>query len=212
MFDMRVLEYFVRIAEHVTLAKASIGLDTSPSILSRQISALERSLGYRVFNRTGRGVTLTERGKRLLPRAMELLRSARELAEEANSRRGEIPLCVVELVLVAPPGDRLTARGTVRLRQLRDCPLILPGFPHALRRLVEESCAKLGFAARVALEVDSLSTMKEVVASGGGYTIAPFDAVAHDVAANRVQDAIQKLISIEVRQWIEQGRWNAELP
>lgn len=309
MFDMRVLEIFVRVAELGTLGKASIGLDVSPSILSRQISALERSLGYRVFNRTGRGVTLTEAGKRLLPRAKDLLRNARELEEEAraiggtvsgtvsvgvpgsiasmmagplfqvartrhprisirfvealsglidellataridlglyytnkaNARRGEISLCVVEMMLVSPPGDPLTAKASVPMKQLRNRPLVLPSFPHALRRLVEECCAQQGFAAQIALEVDSLSTMKDIVAAGSGvYTIAPFDAVAHDVAAGRVRisrivspairrllvmastptgksnaatEAIQKLIETQVRLWIAQGDWHAELP
>lgn len=309
MLDLRVLDCFVRVAELGTLGKASIALDVSPSILSRQIGALERSLGYRVFNRTGRGVTLTDPGKRLLPRAKDLLRNARELEEEAraiggtvsgtvsvgvpgsiasmmagplfqvarekyprisirfvealsglidellataridlglyytkkaNARRGEIPLCVVEMMLVSPPGDPLTAKATVPMKQLRNCPLVLPSFPHALRRLVEECCVQQGFAAQIALEVDSLSTMKDIVAAGSGvYTIAPFDAVAHDVAAGRVQisrivspairrllvmastptgksnaatEAIQKLIETQVRLWIAQGDWHAELP
>jgi LysR family nitrogen assimilation transcriptional regulator len=308
LLDLRVFEIFVRVAEVGSMTKAAIGLDVSHSVLSRQITALERSLGYRVFERTGRGVTLTDSGKQLFPRAKELLRSANELAEEAkaiggapsgmvsiglpgsiasvlagplfpvarslypkvsirfvealsgvidelltlgridlglyytkkaNARRGEVPLCVVEMFLVAPAGDRLTSKRTVRLKQLKGLPLILPSFPHALRRLVEESCAQQGFAALVPFEVDSLSTMKEVVAEGGGYTVAPYDAIAHDVAAGRVRiaritnpsisrllvmapatkgpmtaatSAIAKLISSQVREWVAQGRWNAKLP
>lgn len=309
MLDMRALEFFVRVAELGTLGKASIALGVSPSILSRQVSVLERSLGYRLFNRTGRGVTLTEPGKRFLPRTQDLLRNAREFEEEAraiggtvygtvsvgvpgsiasmmagplfqiarekhprisirfvealsglieellatgridlglhytdkaNARRGEVPLCVVEMMLVSPPGDRLTETPAVPLRQLRHCPLVLPSFPHALRRLVEESCVQHGFAAQIALEVDSLSTMKDIVAAGRGvYTIAPYDAVVHDVAAGRVRiaritspairrllvmapattgkssaatEVIQKLIQTQVRLWIKEGHWHAELP
>lgn len=308
MFDLRILESFVRIAEVGSLTKAAIGLDISHAVLSRQVKALEDSLGYRVFNRTGRGVTLTEGGRRLFAGATELLQRAKELTDDAmtagdapsgmvsvglpgsvasllagplfqvvqekyprismrfvealsggidelltlgridlglfytrkaNARRGEIPLCTVDLVLVAPSGDALTAKGTVRLKQLKGRPLILPSYPHALRRLIEESCLQQGFAPYVPFQVDSLSTMVEVVAAGSGYTVSPYDAVAHDVASGRVQiasitnppirrllvmappgtgkttvatKAIAALIATQVRQWISEGRWKARSP
>ena len=88
MFDLRLLECFVRTAEVGNLTKAAFGLDVSHSILSRRIKALEDGLGYRVFNRTGRGVSLTESGKQLFAGAKELLRSARKLADEAKAAGG----------------------------------------------------------------------------------------------------------------------------
>jgi DNA-binding transcriptional LysR family regulator len=41
----------------------------------------------------------------------------------------------------------------------------------------------------VPLEVDSMSTMKAVVSSGGGYTVSSLDTVSHDVATGRLQAA-----------------------
>lgn len=102
-------------------------------------------------------------------------------------RTGETPLCTVELYLVAPPGDELSSSGRVRLRALGNRPFFLPSAPHALRRLMEELFAKHRMPLVVPLEVDSLSTMTQVVAAGGGYTVAPHSAVAHYEAAGRVQ-------------------------
>lgn len=104
-------------------------------------------------------------------------------------RKGHVALCVTDLYLVGPPNDRLTAQKTVKLAALDGLPLILPGLPHAIRALVEEACARAGIKPRVPLEVDSMSTMKAVAASGGGYTVSSFDTVAHDVATKRLQAA-----------------------
>jgi DNA-binding transcriptional LysR family regulator len=46
------------------------------------------------------------------------------------------PLCAVELVLVGPPGDKLTSKDTIPLKRLGAIPLILPTQPHALRRRI----------------------------------------------------------------------------
>jgi DNA-binding transcriptional LysR family regulator len=52
---------------------------------------------------------------------------------------------------------------------------------------MEDLFAKQHMTLHVPLEVDSLSTMAQVVAAGGGYTVAPASAVAHLEAAGRVQ-------------------------
>jgi DNA-binding transcriptional LysR family regulator len=61
-------------------------LDSNQSLLSRQINALERECGVRLFNRTGRGVELSEAGQRLFPQVQALLREAEQL--ELNIRGG----------------------------------------------------------------------------------------------------------------------------
>jgi DNA-binding transcriptional LysR family regulator len=256
MLTPRLLLCFIRTAELGSLTRASVGLQMSQSVLSRHIQALEDSLGFRVFYRTGRGIALTDAGRALLPQATDLLARSARFMEDAKAlggepsgtvvlgmpgsiasilagpmyqaareryprvrlrlveglsgvidelltlgrvdiglrysdgeqrRAAETPLCTVALSLVAPPGDRLTAKGSVRLRQLEDLPFFLPSAPHALRRLMEDLFAKQRMTLHVPLEVDSLSTMAQVVAAGGGYTVAPPSAVAHLEAAGRVQ-------------------------
>lgn len=74
--DLERLKLFVQVAEVGSLSKAAVLLDTMQSAISRQVSALEKDLGKRLFDRTGRGVTLTEFGKRVLPEIKALLSEA----------------------------------------------------------------------------------------------------------------------------------------
>ena len=61
-FD-RQLRYFLQIAELKSLSRAAEDLDQTQSGLSRQLAALEAHVGKPLFNRTGRGVELTEAGQ-----------------------------------------------------------------------------------------------------------------------------------------------------
>ncbi len=107
--------------------------------------------------------------------------------DSKNARPYANVLCAVELVLVGPPGDKLSEKSTVPLKRLDGIPLILPSRPHALRQRIEEAWAKHGLKLFVPFEADGLSTRKELVAAGGGYTVAPFDVFAGDIAADRIR-------------------------
>ena len=65
-------------------------------MLCRQLNALERECGARLFNRTGRGVELSEVGQRLFPRVRELLSDAQnpetEIRGEAREPIGGVTL------------------------------------------------------------------------------------------------------------------------
>lgn len=88
--DLQKLEIFVCVSQLGNLSKAAVALDTLPSIVSRQIAALERSCEGKLFHRTGRGMTLTELGKRLLPRAQATLAEFRSLQAEVKSQLGVV--------------------------------------------------------------------------------------------------------------------------
>ncbi len=64
--DLRLLRYFVIVAEegHLTKAAQRIGIQQPP--LSQQIRALEKELGVTLFRRMPRGMELTESGQALL--------------------------------------------------------------------------------------------------------------------------------------------------
>jgi DNA-binding transcriptional LysR family regulator len=64
-------------------------LDSNQSLLSRQLNALERECGARLFNRTGRGVELSEVGARLFPRVKALLQDAEQLEQEIRGEARE---------------------------------------------------------------------------------------------------------------------------
>lgn len=72
--DIRVLRYFLIIAEMHTMSKAANFLHISQSNLSKQISNLEADLGVKLFNRDYHEMTLTEEGRYLQSRAKEIVR------------------------------------------------------------------------------------------------------------------------------------------
>lgn len=61
--DIRHLKYFIAVCQAGTLSGAALKLALSQSVLSRQIQALERGIGFALYRRTGRGVELTSEGK-----------------------------------------------------------------------------------------------------------------------------------------------------
>lgn len=111
---------FRSIAEHGSLTRSASELGVAQSALSRQVAALERHLGGRVFHRTGRGTVPTELGARLLPRAKALLDECDslvgELRGEASSPVGTVDLGVV------PAVRPIVAQVTTRL--MRDYPRV----------------------------------------------------------------------------------------
>jgi LysR family nitrogen assimilation transcriptional regulator len=63
--DTHRLKYFLRIAEEGSITRAAKVLGIAQPALSRQIRLLEEDLGITLFERTRRGVHLTEEGERL---------------------------------------------------------------------------------------------------------------------------------------------------
>ncbi len=71
--DIRLLRYFVAVAEELHFTRAAARLFVAQQALSRDISRLESQLGTPLFVRTTRRVTLTPEGRRLLDRVRPLL-------------------------------------------------------------------------------------------------------------------------------------------
>jgi DNA-binding transcriptional LysR family regulator len=70
---VRDLRYFVAVAEELNVTRAAERLFVSQPALSKQLRALERQLGFGLFERVHSGVTLTRQGEVLLPVAREVL-------------------------------------------------------------------------------------------------------------------------------------------
>ena len=64
---LRELRYFVATAEELTVTAAAARLFVSQPALSKQLRALERRLGFELFQRLPRGLALTDQGSALLP-------------------------------------------------------------------------------------------------------------------------------------------------
>lgn len=85
--ELRQLRYFVGVVEAGSLLQASARLHVAQPALGQQISALEHSLGARLFERSSRGMRLTEAGTVFLAHARVVLSDAdraREAVRAAN--------------------------------------------------------------------------------------------------------------------------------
>ena len=89
--EFRHLKYFVVLAEEMHFRRAALRLHISQPPLTRQIQQLEASLGVKLFNRSAKGVELTNSGELLLEEAQNILTLV-EQAEERTKRadRGEL--------------------------------------------------------------------------------------------------------------------------
>jgi LysR family nitrogen assimilation transcriptional regulator len=76
--------------------------------------------------------------------------------------------------------------ATVRLAELEGEELVLPGAPHGLRILVDEACAKAQVTLTVSMELETLPTIRDLVASGSIRTILPLTAVQAELAGGEV--------------------------
>ena len=61
-------QLFLQIAQYGSLTDTAAARDVAQSAISRQLAAIERSCGGKLFERTARGVRLNEIGQRLYPR------------------------------------------------------------------------------------------------------------------------------------------------
>jgi DNA-binding transcriptional LysR family regulator len=83
--DLRVLGYFVAVAEELNVGRAAARLHMSQPPLSRAIRQLENDLGIELFTRSTRGMTLTPAGHLLLPEARDMLARAQSLPSLVTS-------------------------------------------------------------------------------------------------------------------------------
>jgi DNA-binding transcriptional LysR family regulator len=109
--ELRLLRYFVAVAEELHFARAAERLHIAAPSLSQQIKSLETSLGTPLFVRDRRHVELTPAGRMLLPDAREIL----ELAARAQRRvAGATGPLRVGYVSWLP--EQLTASAAVDIR------------------------------------------------------------------------------------------------
>jgi DNA-binding transcriptional LysR family regulator len=85
--DLRHTRTFVTVAELGTVSKAALRLRIAQPALSRQISDLERELGFKLFDRVGRRLLLTGEGEQLLSDCRGLLNYASAIGERAQLLR-----------------------------------------------------------------------------------------------------------------------------
>lgn len=79
---------FIDAAELGSLSKVAVAYGTSQPHISRQIGELEQECGGRLFQRTGRGVVLTELGQRIAPKVRAWLAGTDQLVNDVRTSAG----------------------------------------------------------------------------------------------------------------------------
>ncbi|WP_424216290.1 LysR family transcriptional regulator (plasmid) [Streptomyces sp. BI20] len=112
--ELHQLRYFAAVVDEGTFTAAASRLHVSQSGVSTQVAKLERELGQRLVERTGRRVRLTAAGEAVLPQARAALAAVDGIEQTA-----------AEFAAVV--------RGRVRLGMIRGC--AIPGFLDAVADL-----------------------------------------------------------------------------
>jgi DNA-binding transcriptional LysR family regulator len=111
--ELRQLEYVLAVAEEASFTRAAARTHVAQPGISAQVRRLEEELGERLFDRSGRTVTLTAAGEAVLPfarAALSAVASARQAVEDLSGLvRGQVSVgmvtaCPVELMPAAVAG------------------------------------------------------------------------------------------------------------
>ncbi len=122
MIDRR-LEYVVATSRYGSFTAAAERVGVTQSAITKSVADLERQLGYSIFNRTARGVLLTDEGRVFVERAERLLNEARDLFRGASAgvdpyagviRIGVCPASL-EWILLEPLSTLLARHPKIRI-------------------------------------------------------------------------------------------------
>lgn len=254
--DLKQLDYFVHVAEFGSFTQASRFLSVAQPALSRQVRALEVELRQPLFERNGRGVTLTEAGKRLLAHSRGLLQQVERARQDLETHRGApagrlviglppsvgrtltgplvrayrerfpnatlsiveglstyvlewlaigrvdcalvynaVPSAEVELMPVLEErlylvSARAKGKGArlmgapIGLAEVAEHDLVIPSRPHAMRMLLESELAHVGCKARVALEIESVPAMLDLVQHDAFHAVLSLNAIESSAHAD----------------------------
>ncbi|MBC7993499.1 MAG: LysR family transcriptional regulator [Rhizobacter sp.] len=250
--DLKQLEYFVNVAELGSFTRAASFLSIAQPALSRQVRSLEVELRQSLFERNGRGVTLTEAGSRLLAHGRGILQQVERARLDLEDHRGAatgrlvialppsvsrtltsplvrafrsrfpkatlsvveglstyvlewlaigrvdcavvynvapsaaidlVPVLDEQLYLVSARPKELKGRErkligpAVTLAEVAEHELVIPSLPHSIRMLLETALANEGRKARVAMEVESVPAILDLVQQGEAHAVLALNAI-----------------------------------
>jgi len=115
--DYAAWKLFIDASELGSLSKVATAYGTSQPHISRQISDLETKCGGRLFQRTGRGVVLTELGQRMAPKVRTWLAITEQLSNDIHTTAGK-PIGTVRIGILPSTAHPLVSTLYYRLREL----------------------------------------------------------------------------------------------
>ncbi len=263
--ELHALKLFLDVAATGSFTRTATLYTTTQSTVSKAITQLEAELGARLFERTGRGATLTAAGRDLLPRAETLVSDAARLKDWMSGRKGAVggivriavqpgiswplteavlqqtrdrypeirlqisegtthqieewlgegrsdigvlsrapsigvarswPMFTLPLLLVSRTGGQHTREASLPFARLAEIDLVMSTSRNGGRVLVEEEAQRSAMPLRVALEINALGLIKQVVAQGELCTVAAWPAVYLEVARGEL--AVSRLVEPEL--------------
>jgi len=113
------------------------------------------------------------------------------------------PLLEEDLLLVqrrTPGAPDDSAPGPISLKDVALLPLVIPSRPNAVRMHVESEMANRGFRLKIALEIDGVSAILDLVADGAGSAVLTRNAVANSLrpAAYHVRSIVEPALRAKV--------------
>lgn len=97
------LHTFLVTAQHCNFTRAAAQLHITQGAVSRQIAGLEAHLGYALFHRQARGLSLTREGQDWLPRVQQIFGLIEQGVHEVGGRSATLqlkaPTCVMRWLL-----------------------------------------------------------------------------------------------------------------
>lgn len=100
--EFKHIEYFIETCRHKSMSKAAEELYISQQALSRCIANMEAELGCKLFQRTVKGITLTEDGtyfyRTFAPQVEQFHQSLADTIAHFESRPVRLPFCCAPLI------------------------------------------------------------------------------------------------------------------
>ena len=115
--DIRILRYFLAVADEGNITRAAERLHVSQPALSTQLAALENELGHRLFERSTRGIALTDKGLALKQRAGDLVDLAERVESEIKASDTDEIAGTVSIGAGETPAFRFVARAANELHR-----------------------------------------------------------------------------------------------
>lgn len=193
------IRLFLALAREGSLSAAARQLKVDHSTVARRISALEKTLGLRLFDRLARGYVLTEEGETLLTTAGRMEAEALALERQASGRpslQGNVRISTSPMLASLFLAPRLVE---VRFRH-PDIRIALSGS----NRVVDLNRREADIALRLTKPSESGLIARRMGAVGFGLYASPQYLAAHRVKDYGFIGYDESLGQISQQHWLEQ--------
>ncbi|MCI6639396.1 MAG: LysR family transcriptional regulator [Pygmaiobacter massiliensis] len=205
--ELRVLKYFLALAQEQNITRAAALLHLTQFTLSRQLMQLEKELGVQMFRRGRYKITLTEEGMLLRRRAQELVDLEEKTKKElhrAEQLRGEIAIGSGDL-----EGMELLSRWLADFRALHPQVTyqIFSGNSDHIKERIEQGILDLGLLLEP-VEIDRYESVRLPVREEWGVLVQKESPLAQKQAI-APKDLLEVPLIVSHRQiiWKELERW-----